>query len=68
MRDTPISSPREFNTTHWSLVDAAQSDEASRTRAGKALEELCRAYWYPLCAFVRNRGKGRMKVDLVDKS
>ena len=56
MRDTPISSPREFNTTHWSLVDAAQSDEASRTRAGKALEELCRAYWYPLYAFVRNRG------------
>jgi DNA-directed RNA polymerase specialized sigma24 family protein len=37
-------------------VAAAQSDEASRTRAGKALEELCRAYWYPLYAFVRNRG------------
>ena len=56
MRDTPISSLREFNTTHWSLVEAAQSDEASRTRAGQALEELCRAYWYPLYAFVRNRG------------
>jgi RNA polymerase sigma-70 factor (ECF subfamily) len=56
MRDTPISSPREFNTTHWSLVEAAQSDAASRTRAGKALEELCRAYWYPLYAFVRHRG------------
>jgi RNA polymerase sigma-70 factor (ECF subfamily) len=52
----PALSSGEFNTTHWSLVAAAQSDEASRTRAGKALEELCRAYWYPLYAFVRRRG------------
>jgi RNA polymerase sigma factor (sigma-70 family) len=56
MMDTPDTSPREFNTTHWSLVRAAQADEASRTRARMALEELCRAYWYPLYAFVRNRG------------
>lgn len=56
MRDTPISSPREFNTTHWSLVEAAQCDEVSWTRAGKAIEALCHAYWYPLYAFVRNRG------------
>jgi RNA polymerase sigma factor (sigma-70 family) len=50
------SDPREFATTHWSLVVAAKPDEASRTRARKALEELCRAYWYPLYAFVRYRG------------
>ena len=56
MRDTPAPGPREFNTTHWSLVGAAQSDEASRTHARRALEELCRAYWYPLYAFVRSRG------------
>ncbi len=35
---------------------AAKTDEASQTRARKALEELCKAYWYPLYAFVRNRG------------
>jgi len=35
---------------------AAKPDEVSRTRARKALEELCRAYWYPLYAFVRCRG------------
>jgi len=52
----PTPSPREFTTTRWSLVWAAQSDEASRTQAQKALDELCRAYWYPLYAFVRNRG------------
>ena len=62
--DTPAPGPREFNTTHWSLVGAAQSDEASRTRARTALEELCRAYWYPLYAFVRHRGYS--SVDAQD--
>ena len=48
--------PRQFVTTHWSLVGAAKLDEASQTRAREALEELCHAYWYPLYAFVRSRG------------
>jgi len=48
--------PRDFATTHWSLVVAARSDEASQTGARKALEKLCRAYWYPLYVFVRHRG------------
>jgi RNA polymerase sigma-70 factor (ECF subfamily) len=48
--------PREFATTHWSLVSAAKPDEASQARAREALEGLCRAYWYPLYAFVRSRG------------
>jgi len=50
------SGPRQFATTQWSLVGAARPDEVSRTRAREALEELCRAYWYPLYAFVRSRG------------
>jgi RNA polymerase sigma-70 factor (ECF subfamily) len=57
MNDPPAPGPREFATTHWSLVAAAQQpDKASQTLARKALEELCRAYWYPLYAFVRYRG------------
>ncbi len=43
-----------FATTRWSVVVAA-GDEAS-VRRTQALEELCRAYWYPLYAFVRRRG------------
>ena len=46
----------QFVTTHWSLISAAKSDEANRTLAREALEELCRIYWYPLYAFVRSRG------------
>jgi RNA polymerase sigma factor (sigma-70 family) len=50
------SGPRQFATTHWSLVGAAKPGELSQTRARAALEELCRTYWYPLYAFVRSRG------------
>ena len=61
MKDPP--SPRQFATTHWSLVGAAKPDEASQTRARKALEELCRIYWYPLYAFVRSRGYSAVEAQ-----
>jgi len=43
-----------FNTTHWSVVLAAQGES---TAADEALEKLCRAYWRPLYAFVRREGR-----------
>jgi len=43
-----------FRTTHWSVVLAARTGADSRATA--ALETLCRAYWYPLYAFVRRQG------------
>jgi len=43
-----------FATTHWSAVLAA--GDASSPRAQAALEALCRAYWYPLYAYVRRKG------------
>jgi RNA polymerase sigma-70 factor (ECF subfamily) len=46
--------PPLFATTHWSVVLAAK-DKASPEFA-QALETLCRAYWYPLYAFVRGSG------------
>jgi RNA polymerase sigma-70 factor (ECF subfamily) len=51
-----MNGPRDFATTHWSLVAAAKPNEASDTRARTALAELCRAYWYPLYALMRYRG------------
>ncbi|MGB2908769.1 MAG: sigma-70 family RNA polymerase sigma factor [Candidatus Aminicenantaceae bacterium] len=54
MNESP--DPRQFATTRWSLVLAADPGAEDQTRARDALEKLCRAYWYPLYAFVRTRG------------
>lgn len=44
-----------FATTRWSVVLAAGRVDAEVS--GPALEELCRAYWRPLYAFVRRQGR-----------
>jgi RNA polymerase sigma factor (sigma-70 family) len=53
-----------FVTTHWTAVLFAgrrHSPECDR-----ALEELCRTYWYPLYAYVRRRGYSKEDAeDLV---
>src|SRR5438045_7264777 len=43
-----------FATTHWSVVLAA--GQTTSPQAEAALEKLCRAYWYPLYAYVRRQG------------
>ena len=49
------SPPRPaFVTTHWSLVVSAGHNDT--THARNALEKLCRAYWFPIYAFVRRQG------------
>ena len=45
-----------FTTTHWSVVLAAGEQHSDAARV--ALENLCRAYWYPLYVFVRRHGYG----------
>jgi len=42
-----------FATTHWSVVLAAGHDSVPGAR--EALEQLCRAYWYPLYCYVRRQ-------------
>jgi RNA polymerase sigma factor (sigma-70 family) len=54
--DSGRGDPREFRTTHWSLVLAAGQGTSPGARA--ALETLCRTYWYPLYAYVRRLGYG----------
>jgi len=46
-------SPAAFDTTHWSVVLAAQGDSPE---AQEALEKLCRTYWWPLYGYVRRQG------------
>lgn len=45
-------SPR-FATTRWTVVRLAGGAGPDR---GGALEQFCRAYWYPVYAFIRRRG------------
>jgi RNA polymerase sigma-70 factor (ECF subfamily) len=46
---------RFFPNTRWSLVLAARQPQSPESAA--ALEALCRAYWYPLYAYVRRSGQ-----------
>jgi RNA polymerase sigma factor (sigma-70 family) len=51
----PGTPPRPaFVTTHWSLVLSARDKDSPRS--AEALEKLCRAYWFPLYAYVRRVG------------
>ncbi len=50
MPASPSPSPL-FVTTRWSVVLAAKNQDSRQ-----ALETLCRAYWYPLYAYVRRDG------------
>jgi len=45
-----------FQTTRWSLILAARSGRSPDSR--EALEALCKAYWFPLYAFIRRLGFG----------
>lgn len=59
MNDSDSAAPRtaaRFDTTHWSVVLASR-DRAS-PESVEAWDRLCRAYWYPLYAFVRRQGFG----------
>ena len=50
-----------FVTTRWTVVLAAGARAAPD--ADRALEELCRAYWFPLYAYVRRRGHSREDAE-----
>jgi RNA polymerase sigma-70 factor (ECF subfamily) len=43
-----------FQTTRWSLVQAAASDPTGVSR--QALSTICLAYWHPVYAFIRRNG------------
>lgn len=57
-----------FATTHWSLVVAASPEQASESQVAQALEMLCRAYWFPLYAFVRRQGYAASEAQDLTQS
>ena len=52
--DSLPPSAGQFHTTMWTVVLSAARNDTSR--AQDALSHLCRAYWYPLYAYVRRQG------------
>jgi RNA polymerase sigma-70 factor (ECF subfamily) len=59
----PPTAPRDvFATTHWTVVLAAGRRHSPQS--DRALEELCRTYWFPLYAYVRRHG--HTKEDAED--
>jgi RNA polymerase sigma factor (sigma-70 family) len=50
-----------FDTTNWSVVLKAGSDDSGTARA--ALARLCEAYWYPVYALVRRYGHGAADAE-----
>jgi RNA polymerase sigma-70 factor (ECF subfamily) len=50
-----------FATTHWTVVLAAGRRNAPQ--ADRALEELCRTYWFPLYAYVRRHGHSKEDAE-----
>jgi len=50
-----------FATTHWTVVLAA--GKRSTPQSDRALEELCRTYWFPLYAYVRRHGHAKEEAE-----
>ena len=60
----PSDSHAAFATTHWSVVLAA--GETTPPESQRGLERHCRAYWFPLYAYLRRRGQASHDAqDLV---
>ena len=58
---TPRASRPVFVTTHWSVVLSARDGQSPESAA--ALEKLCRAYWYPLYAYIRHSGQSKENAE-----
>jgi RNA polymerase sigma-70 factor (ECF subfamily) len=52
--------PEWFLTTRWSVVLRASGSDAEQN---EALEQLCRAYWPPLYAFLRREGYPQAEAE-----
>lgn len=53
--DSSCGQSPEFHRTRWSLVRRAAGYDSPESR--ESLEALCRAYWFPIYAFIRRQGR-----------
>lgn len=57
------SPSRDFHTTRWSLINAAQRADTAGSRQAR-LDELCLRYWAPVSLYLRRHG---YPADAVDR-
>lgn len=55
MPSPDLTSDSNFPSTSWTLVGAVQS--GSPKEVARAMEDLCKSYWYPIYAFLRRSGR-----------
>lgn len=56
----------DFTTTHWSLVQ--QAGHGTVETAARALEQLCRSYWYPIYAYSRRLNDTHQEAEDLTQS
>lgn len=61
MPNPPRTSHVAFPSTRWSLVHSMQ--KGGEAEAARALNEICRHYWYPIYAFTRRHGFSRQDAE-----
>ena len=58
------SSP--FPTTHWTLIQTVQ--EGSPEEAARAMEEICKNYWFPIYAYLRRSGRSAHDAEDITQA
>src|SRR5438034_4452724 len=58
---------RDFRTTRWTTINRAGRQDGS-AESERALEKLCRTYWYPLYVFLRRQGKSPQDAEDLTQS
>jgi RNA polymerase sigma-70 factor (ECF subfamily) len=64
MPDSAPIADRSFPPTAWTVLLSARDPEA----AGAAREEVCRAYWQPVCAYLRSLGLDHAQAQDVTQT
>lgn len=62
----PRTSQVAFPSTRWSLVRSMQ--KGGEAEAARALNEICRQYWYPIYAFTRRNGFSRHDAEDITQA
>ena len=58
------SSP--FPTTHWTLIQSVQ--QGAEEEAARAMEEICKNYWFPIYAYLRRSGRSAHDAEDITQA